>query len=174
MNMKKSKMHRKKSCELFKSPKTSRASKYRESNSPKTDRAFSKKKKKSLRGSKIKLKEHYHHPYQSWGLASQSCSLSSLSRFIHLDLFFNDLEVQLFQVRPWTMLYQLSPQQLKPFKIPLKQNGIILVGSLESVDGLSHDILHPLASWSKKVVLLLYQQLLRIQLLSWFAPWKRY
>ena len=33
-----------KSCKLFKSPKTGRASKYKESNSPKTNKAFFKKK----------------------------------------------------------------------------------------------------------------------------------
>ena len=50
MNMRKSKEHRysihiKKICKLFKSPKIGRASKYKESSSPKTDRAFLKKKK---------------------------------------------------------------------------------------------------------------------------------
>ena len=34
-----------KSCKLFKSPKTGRASKYKESNSPKTNKEFFKKKK---------------------------------------------------------------------------------------------------------------------------------
>ena len=61
-----------KSCKLFKSPKTGRASKYKESNSPKTNKAFFKKKIYiyiyifffffSLRDSTIKLGERYHHP----------------------------------------------------------------------------------------------------------------
>ena len=58
-----------KSCKLFKSPKTGRASKYKESNSPKTNKAFFKKKKIyiyiyifSLRDSTIKLGERYHRP----------------------------------------------------------------------------------------------------------------
>ena len=59
-----------KSCKLFKSPKTGKASKYKESNSPKTNKAFFKKKKNiyiyiyifSLRDSTIKLGERYHHP----------------------------------------------------------------------------------------------------------------
>ena len=82
---------------MFKSPEIGRAYRHKEFNSPKTNRAFPKKKiflgvvELSLRSIVIVLAN-------LWVLSSRGYSLNSLGHFVHLNLLVYNLKVQFFQI----------------------------------------------------------------------------
>ena len=64
------------------------------------------------------------------------------------------------------MFNHVPSQKLETLEVPLKKYSIILFSGLECSNGLGNNNLHPLTSTCQEVVLLLYHQLLGLQLLG--------